>query len=408
MAATRERQESRSTERKAARDYYPGVRDLGGPVLPGLRLASFLNKSPYFEATAGQVKAYDLYNHMLMPGLYTDPVEEYWHLVNHVTLWDVGVERQVEISGPDGARFMELLTPRDMTKCDVWQCKYVILTTPDGGIINDPVLLRLGQNHFWLSLSDWDVIFWCKGVAVHSGLDVEVREPDVSPLQLQGPKAKDVAKALLGGDILDLPYYYCREVKLDGIPLVISRTGWSAEVGYELYLRDSSRALELWERVMEAGKPFNIRPIAPSEIRRIEAGILNYSSDIMLDNNPFEVGLGWVCDLDKKAPYLGREALKRIKAEGVRRKLVGVEVQGESLGAWIPEMWPVHANGQRVGHLTSLTFSPRLEKNIGYALVGLEHSQLGTSLEVVTPWGRRAATVVKKPFVDPSKEIPKA
>src|SRR5206468_441940 len=214
--------------------------DYAGPILPGFRETTWIQKSPYFHRAAKHgVRAYDLYNHMLMPGLYTDPVDEYWHLVNHVTLWDVGVERQVEIDGPDGFEFMQLLTPRDMEKCAVGECKYVLLTTPDGGIVNDPVLLRLGEKHFWLSLSDWDVIFWCKGVAVNAGLDVIVREPDVSPLQLQGPKSKDVMVALFGEEILDLEYYHLTETQLDGIPLVITRTGWSAERGYELYLRDS-------------------------------------------------------------------------------------------------------------------------------------------------------------------------
>src|SRR5881628_3708433 len=216
--------------------------DYAGPILPGFRETAWIQKSPYFHRAAKHgVRAYDLYNHMLMPGLYTDPVEEYWHLVNHVTLWDVGVERQVEIDGPDGFEFMQMLTPRDMEKCGVGECKYVLLTTPDGGIINDPVLLRLGEDHFWLSLSDWDVLFWCKGVAVNAGLDVIVREPDVSPLQLQGPKSKDVMVDLFGEDILDLEYYHLTETQLDGIPLVITRTGWSAERGYELYLRAARR-----------------------------------------------------------------------------------------------------------------------------------------------------------------------
>src|SRR3989442_11347881 len=197
--------------------------DYAGPILPGFRETAWIQKSPYFHRAAKHgVRAYDLYNHMLMPGLYTDPVEEYWHLVNHVTLWDVGVERQVEIDGPDRIEVMQMLKPRDMEECAVRECKYVLLTTPEGGIINDPVLLRLGQNHFWLSLSDWDVIFWCKGVAVNAGLDVIVREPDVSPLQLQGPKSKDVMVDLFGEEILDLEYYHLTETQLDGIPLVIN------------------------------------------------------------------------------------------------------------------------------------------------------------------------------------------
>ncbi len=380
-----------------------------GPILPGFRETAWIQKSPYFYRAAKHgVRAYDLYNHMLMPGLYTDPVEEYWHLVNHVTLWDVGVERQVEIDGPDGFEFMQMLTPRDMQKCPVGECKYVLLTTPDGGIINDPVLLRLGEDHFWLSLSDWDVIFWCKGVAVNAGLDVIVREPDVSPLQLQGPKSKDTMVDLFGEEILDLEYYHLTETELDGIPLVVTRTGWSAERGYELYLRDSKFGEKLWDAVMAAGAKYNIRPIAPSEIRRIEAGILNYSSDIVLDNNPYEVGLGWTVDEDKAAAYLGKDALARIKQEGLKRKLVGIEVEGAPLGAWIPDYWDVHADGAKVGHVTSLTYSPRLEKNIGYALLGKDHAKIGTRLRVSTTKGPRSATVVKKPFVDPRKEIPKA
>jgi len=385
------------------------IEDSAGPILPGFRETAWIQKSPYFHRAAKHgVRAYDLYNHMLMPGLYTDPVEEYWHLVNHVTLWDVGVERQVEIDGPDGFAFMQMLTPRDMEKCPVGQCKYVLLTTPDGGIINDPVLLRLGKNHFWLSLSDWDVLFWCKGVAVNAGLDVIVREPDVSPRPLQGPKSKDEMMNLFGEYILELGYYHLRETELDGIPLVITRTGWSAERGYELYLRDSKFGEALWDRVMAAGSEHNLRPIAPSEIRRIEAGILNYSSDIMLDNNPYEVGLGWTVDEDKEADYLGKEALRRIKREGVTRKLVGVEVDGEPLGAWIPDYWDVHADGRKVGHVTSLTYSPRLEKNIGYALVDIGSAKIGTGLRVSTSRGVREASVVKKPFVDPKKDIPKS
>jgi glycine cleavage system aminomethyltransferase T len=383
--------------------------DTAGPILPGFRETAWIQKSPYFHrASKHGVRAYDLYNHMLMPGLYTDPVEEYWHLVNHVTLWDVGVERQVEIDGPDGFEFMQLLTPRDMEKCAVGECKYVLLTTPDGGIINDPVLLRLAENHFWLSLSDWDVLFWCKGVAVNAGLDVIVREPDVSPLQLQGPKSKDVMVDLFGEEILDLEYYHLQETDLDGIPLVLTRTGWSAERGYELYLRNSKFGEALWDRVMAAGAKHNIRPIAPSEIRRIEAGILNYSSDIMLDNNPFEVGLGWTVEEDKRVDYLGKAALTRIRREGVTRRLVGIEVEGEPLGAWIPDYWDVHIGSKKVGHVTSLTYSPRLEKNIGYALLGIDHAKIGTALRVSTTAGPRNAKVVKKPFIDPKKEIPKS
>ncbi len=374
-----------------------------------LYFGPWYRKSPYFEATrkAG-AKAYDIYNHMYLPGYYGDVEEEYWHLLNHVTVWDVAVERQVEIKGPDAAKLTQLLTPRDLTKCPVGQGKYVVITAEDGGIVNDPVLLRLGKNHFWLSLANSDVLLYAKGVAVHSGLDVTIEEPDVSPMQVQGPKSKEVLKALFGTRVLDMPYYSFFEATLDGIPVVVTRTGWTAEVGYEIYLRDGSRGADLWNRVMKAGRPHDIRPIAPNEIRRIEAGILNYGSDMTLADNPFEVGLGWLVDLDQKADFIGKKALRRIKKEGVKRKLVGLEIDGEPIGYWLPEPWSVTADGHDVGRLTALTYSPRLKKNIAYANVPVAHAALGARLRVVTPLGERKATVVRKPFIDPKKEMPKS
>ncbi len=374
-----------------------------------LYFGPWYRKSPFFEATrrAG-CRSYDIYNHMYIPGLYTDPFEEYWHLINHVTLWDVGVERQVEISGKDGYKFAELITPRDLSKCKVGQGKYVVITDERGGILNDPVLIRLEKNKFWLSLANSDILLWAKGVAVNSELDVDITEPDVSPLQVQGPKSKNVMKDLVGPEILDLGYYYFLDTKIHGIPVVITRTGWTAEVGYEVYLCDGSRGVELWDRIMEAGKEYSIRPIAPSEIRRIEAGILNYGSDMTLENNPYEVDLGWLVDLNKKADFIGKEALAKIKKQGVKRKLVGLEIHGPQISPWAIEFWDVKRAGKKVGHLTALTYSPRLEKNLGYAWVPIELAKRGTELIIVTPAGERTATVVKKPFVDPKKDIPKS
>ncbi len=375
-----------------------------------LFFGSWYRKSPFFEAArrAG-AQAYDLYNKMYIPSHYVaDPVDEYWHLVNHVTMWDVGCERQLEIRGPDGYAFMEYLTPRDLSSCAVGQAKYVILTDESGGLINDPVLTRLAKNTFWLSTADSDVLLWARGLAVHSDFDVELREPDASPMQIQGPKSKDVLEALVGPKVRDLEYYHFMEAKIDGIPVLVTRTGWSAEVGYEIYLRDGSRGTDLWNRVVEAGTPFEIRPTGPSEYRRIEAGILNYPSDINLDCNPYEAGLGWLVDLDKERDFVGKTALQRIKRRGVARKLVGVEVPGEEvIHPWLPEPWPVRKGGKVVGTLTAMAMSPRLKKNIGYAWVPIEFSKLGTGLEIVTPGGPRKAIVVKKPFLDPKKDIPK-
>ncbi len=374
-----------------------------------LYFGPWYRKSPFFEATkrAG-CQAYDIYNHMYLPGLYDDAEAEYEALRNHVTLWDVSVERQVEIAGRDGFKFADYLVTRDLTKCNVGQGKYVVLCNEDGGIINDPVLMRLDKNTIWLSLANSDTLLWAQGVAVHSGMDVEVREPDVSPLQVQGPDSKHVVRDLFGPEVLGLPYYSFMEAKLDGIPVLVTRTGWTAEVGYEIYLRDGSRGGDLWDRIIAAGEPYGIRPIGPSEVRRIEAGILNYGSDMTLQDNPYEVGLGWLVDLDKKSDFVGKAALRKIKKEGVTKKLVGVEIRGPKIHSWLSEYWPVKAKGQAIGRLTAMTYSPRLEKNIGYAMVPVEHSKLGTRLTIVTPKGEREATVVRKPFVDPTKEIPKS
>lgn len=367
-----------------------------------------LRRSPYFEATqrAG-CRGYTVYNHMFLPIAYDDLEAEYWKLVNDVTVWDVAVERQVEITGPDAFAFANLLTPRDLAKCAVGQGKYVVITAEDGGIVNDPVLLRLGENHFWLALADSDVLLWAKGIAYRSGLRVELREPDVSPLQIQGPKSKPVLEVLFGPRVREMPYYHFFEATLDGIPVVVTRTGWTGEVGYEIYLRDGSQGERLWERVLEAGRPFGIAPTGPSDIRRIEAGILNYGIDMTLENNPYEVGLGWLVDLDKPADFVGQEALRRIKAHGVQRKLVGVEIEGPRLDLNMTR-WPVRAGARRIGFVTSAVYSPRLKQNIGYAMVPASYAALGTRLVVEAPGGEAGAVVVRKPFVDPDKQIPKS
>jgi len=228
-----------------------------------------IRKSPYFDATVRWgAKAFSVYNHMYIPRDFGDPEQNFWNLVNDAILCDVAVERQVEITGRDAAAFVQKLTPRDLSRMAVGQCKYVLITNADGGILNDPILLRLAENHFWISLADSDILLWAQGVAVHAGMDVEICEPDVSPLQIQGPKSGLVMQALFGDAILDLKYYWLRELELDGIPLVVSRTGWSSELGYELYLRDGTKGDALWERIMAAGLEFGLKPGHPSSIRR--------------------------------------------------------------------------------------------------------------------------------------------
>src|SRR6266699_3420195 len=351
---------------------------------------------------------------MYHPRHYGDPVEEYWQLLNAVTLWDVGVERQVEITGPDAFTLANMLVPRDLNKCAVGQCKYVFITAQDGGIINDPVLLRLGENHVWISVADSDVLLWAMGVAYNSGLDVTISEPDVGPVQIQGPKSTEVLVDLFGDGVLDFQYYFLRDYELEGMDVVVSRTGYTSEIGFEIYCRGASRNAEkLCEIVLEAGKAHGLAVIGPCHIRRIEGGILAYGADMWLDTNPYEVDLGyeWMVDLEQEADFVGKEALRRIKEKGISRKLVGVEIGGAGLGSYndgsMIDFFPVYGNGQRIGKVTSACYSPRLEKNIGYAMVPIEHGELGTELEVERPDEKTSAVVVRRPFIDPEKEIPK-
>lgn len=365
-----------------------------------------IRKSPFFDATVRWgAQGFSVYNHMYIPRDFGDPEQNFWNLVNDAILCDVAVERQVEITGPDAAQFVQMLTPRDLSKMAVGQCKYILITNADGGILNDPVLLRLAENHFWISLADSDILLWAQGVAVHAGLDVTIQEPDVSPLQLQGPKSGEVAKVLFGESISDLRYYWLRELELDGIPLVVSRTGWSSELGYEIYLRDGSRGDELWEKIMAAGAPFGLKPGHTSSIRRIEGAMLSYHADADIHTNPFELGLDRLVALEADVEFIGKAALRRIKAEGPRRKQIGLVLDGAPLKGPNTTFWPVEIDSTAIGKVTSAVYSPRLEQNIALAMVETEAAQLGAKVDVVTRGGRVNATIVDRPFFDPKKKI---
>jgi aminomethyltransferase len=304
-----------------------------------------------------------------------------------------------------------MLTPRDLSKMAVDQCKYVLITNADGGILNDPILLRLAENHFWISLADSDILLWAQGVAVHSGMDVTITEPDVSPLQLQGPRSGEIMKALFGDSIMDLKYYWLRELDLDGMPLVVSRTGWSSELGYEIYLRDGSKGDLLWETIMAAGMEFGLKPGHTSSIRRIEGGMLSYHADADIHTNPFELGLDRLVNLDMDADFIGKAALARIKQEGVSRKQVGLIIEGTPLNGPNTSYWPIKKNGEIIGKVTSAVYSPRLKQNIALAMVATEHAHLGADVEVVNRTGlvneagTERAVIVDRPFFDPKKKI---
>ena len=365
-----------------------------------------IRKSPFFDATVRWgATNFSVYNHMYIPRDFGNPEENFWSLVNDAILCDVAVERQVEVTGPDAAKFVQLLVSRDLSQCAVGQCKYVLLTNAQGGILNDPILLCLAENHFWISLADSDILLWAQGVAVYSGLDVHLCEPDVSPLQLQGPQSGVIMQSLFGEDIADLKYYWLREYDLDGIPLIVSRTGWSSELGYEIYLRDASKGDLLWEKIMAAGQPFGLKPGHTSTIRRIEGGMLSYHADMDINTNPYELGLDRLVDLEADFDFIGKPALQKIRHQGVTRKQVGLIISGPAMTGPNSNFWAVEKDGQVVGKITSAVYSPRLQQNIALAMVDANFAALGTEYLVVKADGNETATVVQKPFFDPKKKL---
>jgi glycine cleavage system aminomethyltransferase T len=365
-----------------------------------------IRKSPYFASTVKWgATGFSVYNHMYIPRDFGNPEQNFWNLIEKAILCDVAVERQVEITGPDAYKFTQLLTPRDLSKLAVGQCKYVLITNNEGGILNDPVLLRLAENHFWLSLADSDILLWAQGVAVNSGLDVQIKEPDVSPLQLQGPTSGEIMVKLFGEDIKDLKYYWLREYNLDDIPLIISRTGWSSELGYEIYLRDGSKGNELYEKIMLAGKEHGLQPGHTSSIRRIEGGMLSYHADADINTNPFELGLDRLVNLDRDINFVGKDALQKIKQNGIARKQVGIEIECEPLKGPNTTFWKLLKDNTEIGKITSAVYSPRLKKNIALAIVSIEQSELGNKFQAITNNGKFNCIIVEKPFYDPKKKI---
>ena len=368
-----------------------------------------IRKSPFFDATVRWgAQGFSTYNHMYIPRDFGNPEENFWNLINHAILCDVAVERQVQIKGPDASKFVQMMSPRDLSEMKVGQCKYIILVNQNGGILNDPVLLKIADDCYWFSLADSDILFWAQGLAANSNYDVEITEPDVSPLQLQGPKSRDIMIKLFGDSINDLKYFWFKPFNLGDINLIISRTGWSSELGYEIFLLDSNQGDDLYELFMSTGKEFGLKPGHTSTIRRIEGAMLSYHADMDINTNPFELGLDKYIDINNDFNFIGKTALKKIIETGINRKQVGLVINSDPLKGPNTRFWDIKIDGLNIGKITSAVYSPRLKQNIALGLIAVDHAKIGNEVFIDQGSYTSSAIIIEKPFYDPKKAITKS
>ena len=348
-----------------------------------------IRRSPFFDATIAEgVASFTVYNHMYMPTGFGDPMAEYWRLIRGVVMWDVACERQVELAGPDAGRLAQVLCPRKLDRMKPGQGWYVPICDHQGVLLNDPILLKLAEDRYWLSIADGDLLLWAKAVAAERSLEVTVTEPDVSPLAVQGPKAVDLIVDLFGDSVRSMGYFRFRETELDGIPLVLARSGWSKQGGFELYLRDGRRGTDLWNLIKQAGAPYDIGVGCPNGTERVESGLLSFGGDTDRETNPFEVRMGKYIDLDAPDDTIGIDTLREIHDRGPQRHQLGIIFDHAEKMSLYDRHSAVFKSNAPVGVMTTNTWSPRLEKNIGICLV-LIGVLPGDSVTVQLPDGKR-------------------
>ena len=364
-----------------------------------------VRKSPFFLSTIKYgAKAFTVYNHMYLPISFEGTIPDYNNLLKGVQLWDVGVERQIQIKGPDAEALSQFLSPRNIKKCSIGQAMYAPLLDFKGGFLNDPVMLKLAEDCYWFSIADGDSLLWVQAIAAGYKFDVEVDEPDVSPLQVQGPNSAELMANVFGDWVHDLGFYRFKEFNHEGIPIVIARMGYSRELCYEIFLQDHSKGDELWECLWQAGQDLNISAGGPNVILRLEGGILSYLSDLDRTNNPYEVGLDWMIDLDQEDDFIGKEALREINIKGPLKKLMGAEIEADPIYESNEDHLPVLIDGKVVGSMNAMVYSPRLDKNLSYVFLDIEHARVGQEIIISSPDKDLKAKLVDLPWLDRAKK----
>ena len=354
-----------------------------------------LRPSPYYDCVVaeGMVSA-SVYNRMILPSSFGDPEAEYWRIIEGVSQWDVSVERQVQLKGPDAGKLVQILAPRDLSNCKIGQGKYVPLCNHNGVILNDPIVLKLADDLYWFSIADCDVWIWARAIAAERRLDVEISEPDASPMALQGPKAEDVVAHVVGDWVREIKYFWFRETEIEGIPVIVQRSGWSKQGGFEIYLKDGSKGSQLWNIFKEAGQPWGIGPGSPMTPERVESGLVSVGGDTDGATNPYEIRLGKYVTTDLSDDTVGIASLREIEKSGAQRHQLGAVLVGEQPDPLKFEWEEISSQGKKVGSLTNCVWSPRMKANIGFALVDTA-CQPGDVVQI-----KRAATLVDAKLVE--------
>ena len=364
-----------------------------------LSITRRIRSTPFTRrVTEAGVTAYTVYNRMLLPTVFESVEADYHHLKKHVQVWDVACERQVEVKGPDASKLIQMLTPRNLAKMRDDQCYYIPVVDETGGMLNDPVAVKHSNERWWISLADSDLLYWIKGLAIGRNLDVDIFEPDVSPLGIQGPKSDELMARVFGDDIRNLKFFRHRQITFNGKTFTVARSGYSVQGGFEIYVDGTENGEPIWDALFEAGTDLNVRAGCPNGIERIEGGLLSYGNDMTHENTPYEAGLGKFCKGDAAKGCIGADVLQRELENGPKRQIRGIAMTGDAVLACQDPWTLINANGTKVGQVTSAAWSPDLNINVAIGMVDKSDWNLGTKLTVQTPDGDRACDVRKLPF----------